>query len=72
MTRCTDNRDEFCLRVITEARHLLRDNPALSTLEEMGQKDPDYVRLLHFIQTKHNFKKLPTDSEGFRIGREWP
>ena len=29
LTRCSDSRDEFCLRVITETRHLLRDNPAL-------------------------------------------
>ena len=30
LTRCSDNSDEFCLRVITEARHILKDNPALA------------------------------------------
>ena len=70
MTWCNDSRDELCLRVITEARHLLRDNPALSALEEMGQKDHYYVRILDFIRTKHNFKELPTNSEGFRMGGE--
>ena len=63
----TDNRDELCLRVITEARHLLRDNPALSALEKVGQKDPDYVMILDYIRTKHNFRKLPLDSEVVRL-----
>ena len=38
LTRCSDNRDEFCLRVITEASHILKDNPALAALEEMGKR----------------------------------
>ena len=41
LTQCADSRDEFCLRVITEARHILKDNPALAELEAMGKKDPD-------------------------------
>ena len=56
LTRCSDNRDELYLRVITEARHILKDNPALAYLEEMGKKDPDYCRIINFIQTKRSFK----------------
>ena len=31
-----DSRDELCLRVFTESRPFLRDNPALERLEEIG------------------------------------
>ena len=62
----------FCLRVITEARHLLRDNPALSALEKIRQKDLDYVMMLEYIHTNHNFRDLPPRSEGFRMSGKWP
>ena len=52
------SRDELCLRVITEARHLLRENPALSSLEEVGQKDPDNKMMIEYIRTNRNFKGL--------------
>ena len=68
--RCSDSRDEFCLRVITEARHILKDNPALAVLEEMGKKDPDYCRILNFVRTKRRFKELPSESEGSTMGGE--
>ena len=42
-------RDELCLRVFTESRHILRDNPALRKLEEMGQKDQDYKTMIEFV-----------------------
>merc|ERR1712240_339986 len=64
LTQCSDSRDEFCLGVITEARHILKDNPALAELEAMGKKDLDYCRILVYVQTKQIFKKLPSDSEG--------
>ena len=48
-------RDELCLRVITEARHLLRAAPDLSTVEKMGQKDPDYKLMIQYIRAKKNF-----------------
>ena len=40
--RTVGQRDEVCLRIITESRHILRDNPALRKLEEVGKKDDDY------------------------------
>ena len=57
---------------ITEIRHLLRANTALSGLEEAGQKDPDYKMMIEYIRTNRNFKELPPHSEGFRMGGEWP
>ena len=68
LTQCSDSRDEFCLRVITEARHILKDNPALVELEAMGKKDPDYCRILDYVQTKRSFKELPSESEGSTMG----
>ena len=65
-------RDELCMRVITEAMHLLMDNPAISEIEEAGKKDPDYSIILDYIRTNRNFRELPTHSEGFRKGGEWP
>ena len=65
-------RDELCLRVITESRHILQDNPALRKLEEMGQKDHDYKTMIDFIRANKSFRDLPTSSEGSRMGGEWP
>ena len=63
-------RDEVCLRVITESRHILRDNPALRKLEEIGKKDDDYQTIISFIRANKNFLDLPESSEGSRIGGE--
>ena len=68
MERCTDHRDEFCLRVITEARHILKDNPALAELEVFGKKDLDYFRILEYVRAKRGFKELPLDSEASTMG----
>ena len=55
LTRCPDSRYEFCLRVITEARHIFKDNPALAALEEMGKKESNYCHILDYVQTKRSF-----------------
>ena len=65
-------RDKLCLRVFTESRHILRDNPALRQLEEIGQKDEDYKTMIQFIKANKSFRDLPTSSEGARMGGEWP
>ena len=65
-------RDELCMRVITVAMHLLKDNPAISAIEEVGKKDPDYSMILDYIRTNRKVRELPTHSEGFRMGGEWP
>ena len=65
-------RDELCMRIITEAIHLLKDNPAISEIEEAGKNNPDYSMILDYIRTNRNFRELPTHSEGFRMGGEWP
>ena len=64
--------DELYLRVITESRHILRDNPALRKLQEMGQKDEDYKTMIQHIKANKSFWDLPTLSEGARMGGEWP
>ena len=60
------------MRVITEARHLLRENPAILAIEEAGQKDPDYKMMIDFIRTNRNFRELPTHSEGYKMVGKWP
>ena len=69
---CQGPRDEVCLRIITESRHILRDNPALRKLEEIGKKDNDYQTIISFIRANKNFQDLPESSEGSRMGGEWP
>ena len=64
----TGTRVELCLRVITEARHLLRANPTISAVKEAGQRDPDYKMMIDFIRANKNFRELPTHSEGYRMG----
>ena len=59
-------RDKLCLRVFTESRHFLRDNPALRKLEEIGKKDTDYVTMIDHIRAGKSFWDLPTSSEGAR------
>ena len=61
-------RDELCLRVITEAKHLLRANPALAAVKKMGQKDPDYKMMIEYIRAKCNFWGHPSSYEGFHMG----
>ena len=63
-----DSRDELCMRVITEAMHLLKDNPAISAVEEAGKKDPDYSMIIEYIRANRNFRELPTHSEGYKMG----
>merc|ERR1711867_105466 len=70
--RTIGQRDEVCLRVITESRHILKDNPALRKLEEVGKKDDDYQTIISFIRANKNFRDLPDLSEGSSMGGEWP
>ena len=63
-------RDELCLRVFTESRPFLRDNPALKKLEEFGKKDSNYVTMVDHIRASRSFRDLPTSSEGAKIGGE--
>ena len=63
-----DSRDELCMRVITEAMHLLKDNPAISAIEEAGKKDPNYSMIIEYIRANRNFRELPTHSEGYKMG----
>ena len=70
--RTVTQRDEVCLRVITESRHILKDNPALRKLEEVGKKDDDYQTIISFIRANKNFRDLPDSLEGSMMGGEWP
>ena len=55
------------MRIITESRHILRDNPALRKLEEVGKKDDDYQTIINYIRAGKNFRDLPDSSEGSEI-----
>merc|ERR1712041_23240 len=68
----SDTRDKLCMRVITEAMYLLKDNPAISAIEEAGKKDPDYSMIIKYIRANRNFRELPTHSEGYKMGGERP
>ena len=59
------------MRVMVSMPHLLRDNPLLRELEEIGQKNQDYSSIVHAIRTGQGHKSLPLGSEGYRIGGEW-
>ena len=66
------SRDKLCLRVFTESRPFLRDNPALKKLEEIGKKDSDYMTIIDHIRAGKSFRDLPPSSEGAKMGGEWP
>ena len=63
--------EAFAMRVMVSMPHLLRDNPKLRELEEIGQKDEDYSSIIHAIRTGQSHKSLPPGSEVYRMGREW-
>ena len=65
-------RDKLCIRVFTESRHILRDNPARTQREEIGKKDEDYKTMIQFIKANKSFQEIPTSLEGARMGGEWP
>ena len=56
--------EAFAMRVIVNMPHLLRDNPLLRDLEEIGQKDKDYLSIIHALRTGQTNKSLPPESEG--------
>ena len=60
----------FAMRVMVSMPHLLRDNPLLWELEEIGQKDQDFSSIVHAIRTGQGHKSLPLGSEGYRMGGE--
>ena len=64
------SRDELCLRVFTESRPFLQDNPALKKLEEIGKKDSNYVTIIDLIRAGKSFRDLPPSSEGAKMGGE--
>ena len=65
---CNVDEDKHAVRVIISAIHLLKDNPALKKLEEVGQKDHEYEPIIEYIRTNRNFKQLPQSSKGFKLG----
>ena len=50
-------RDEVFLRIITETTHILRDDPALRKLEEIGKKNNDYQTIISFVRANKNFSQ---------------
>ena len=60
--------EAFAMRVMVSMPHLLRDNPILRDLEEIGHKDHDYSSIIQALRTGQNNKSLPPGSEGYRMG----
>lgn len=63
--------DTFAMRVTVSMPHLLRDNPCLRELEDVGHKDQDYSAIIHAIRTGQGHKSLPPSYDGYRMGGEW-
>ena len=63
--------DSFAMRVMVSMPHLLCNNPLLRELEEIAEKDKDYSEIIHAIRTGQEYKSLPKDSEGYRMGGKW-
>ena len=59
------------MRVQISKPHLIKDNPLLKDLEEVGMKDEEYCNIVHAIRTGSSNKSLPEKSEGRRMGGEW-
>ena len=66
-----EDSEAFMMRVMVSMPHLLRDNPKLRELKEIGQKDQDYSSIIHAIRTGQSHKSLSSGSEGYRMGGEW-
>ena len=62
---------DYAMRTMVSVKQLLKDNPELRNLEQMGMKDKDYSRIIHHIRTNTPLKLLPDTSEGRRMGGEW-
>ena len=63
-----EDEEGFTMRVMERKPHLLRDNPLLSKLESIGNKDPEYSSIVHTISTRQGNKSLPSDSEAYKMG----
>ena len=59
------------MRLMTSKPHLIKDNPLLKDLEEVGMKDEEYYNIVYNIRTGSSNKTLPPTSEGRRMGGEW-
>ena len=66
-----DEDEDFAMRVMVSKPHLIRDNPLLKDLEDIGRKDPEYFNIIHALRTGSTNKSLPPDYEARRIGGEW-
>ena len=51
--------------------HLLRDNPLLRELKNVGHKDQEYSAIIHAIRTGQGNNSLPSRSEGYKMGGKW-
>ena len=60
-----DDSEAFAMRVMVSMPHLLRDNPLLCDLEEIGHKDHNYSSIIHAIRTGQSNKSLPPGSKGY-------
>ena len=39
------------MRIMVSKPHLIKDNPLLKDLEDIGRKDPKYFHIIHAIKT---------------------
>ena len=41
---------DYAMWIMVSAKHLLKDNPAIKEVEDLGKKDKDYTQILHHIR----------------------
>ena len=42
-----DEDEDFAMRVMVSKPHLIKDNPLLKDLEDIGRKDPKHFNIIH-------------------------
>ena len=65
-----DEDEDFAMIIMVSKSHLIKDNPLLNDLEDIGRKDPENFNIIHTLRTGSNNKSLPPDSEVRRMGGE--
>ena len=62
-----DEGEGYFMRFMTSKPHLIKDNPLLRELEDIGRKDKEYYTIINAIMTGASNKSLPPQSEGGRM-----
>ena len=57
-----DEGEDYAMRVMTSKPYLIKDNPLLTKLEDIGRKNKEYNTIINAIRTDASNKLLPLDS----------